>query len=380
MTINVKRYFNQHTFIFFLLHGAFFAGNQFMLHQKVAEFDAGQTGLGLLIGSFCIGSMIMVLLLSEYSERLGKRRGAIAAAIMYSAGAIMLAVSPNMLFSIFACFIFGCGLGALEGIWFSLVGDYNGAETGKYINLDQALFSIGAVLSPLIIAWLVNFISYRYAYGFIGIVMLAYVILFITNKSIDEFAVKSTQGSGLAMFKLIKAPAVLILMIMLMVSAGSETAITYWLPSYFESLGAMELGAIGISAYWLASVPGRLLASRLKDHAGSLKYSFLLCAIGMAVILFAPTPVLKLIGILIAGIAMAPVYPNISTISGGMFPQNSASAFSLMVFSMGAGAFFAQPLISGVSQIVSITAVYSAIVVIMLALTLSSYFMYKKRK
>lgn len=373
MTADIRRAFNRFTYVFFFFHGCFFAGNQLLVHHTAAAVSGGNSRLSLLIGSLYVGSMVMVVLLGELSERAGKRLGGLVAALSYSLGAFLVAVSKDAAFAAFAYFLYGCGTGALEGIWFSLIGDINGPETGRQMNLSQAVFSVGAVFGPVAIEWLLGYIPYRAFYCFTGIFTLALACLFLLLRRLDEFTVRAERGSsGSAVLRLARSPMMLALMLVLIISTGSETALTYWLPNYFGLFGAAALGAAGLSAYWFASIPGRLLASRLKNQSLSLVFSFSFCALGVLMILLIPAPPLKLIGVLMTGIALAPVYPNISTLGGRLFPQSSAAAFSLMVFSCGLGGTLAQPLIGAVSQRLSITAVYSAIVIIMLVLTLLS--------
>ncbi len=52
-----------------------------------------------------------------------------------------------------------------------------------------------------------------------------------------------------------------------------------------------------------------------------------------------------------------------------MFPENSAAAFSLMVFSCGLGGALAQPIIGAISESSSIETVYVGIAVILVLLS-----------
>lgn len=352
--------------------GIFFAGNQLMVHYVSDSFGATEMELSMMIGSLYIGSMLMVLVLGEVSERMGKRFGVIVATICYSFGALFLSLAGGMKMSVFAFFLYGCGSGGLEGVMFSLIGDYNGEDTNKHMNLAQAFFSIGAVVGPIAIDRLTTIISYKFVYGFMWVFMAALAVLFICSRSIDSFVVKAEGGSGgLALLKMVKNPAMLLFMLTLMVAIGCETAVTYWLVNYFDLLGAAALGAFGLSMYWFASIPGRVIGSRVRNHGRFLMFCFGLCSLGLVLLLILPSPMLKLLGVLVIGVALAPVYPSISTLGGMLFPGKSAAAFSLMVFSCGLGGTIAQPIIGVVSREASITTVYGAIAVIMLLLAVT---------
>jgi fucose permease len=355
--------------------GCFFAGNQVLVHYVGKHFAASDMKFGFMIGAMYVGSLVMVLVLGEVSERIGKRLGVVIAAICYSVGALFVALAGSVNMSIVAFFIFGCGTGGIEGVLFSLIGDYNGPKTGRMMNLTQAVFSVGAVLGPIIITWLIKFVNYQIVYGIMWVFMGILAVLFYISKDIDEFAKKSEiKPKGLMMFKLIKNPAMVLFMVALMVSIGCETSITYWLPNYFDKFGAIALGTYGLSIYWISSIPGRLVAALPQDEGKYLSISYLVASIGILLLLFLPTPALKLIGIVVLGITLAPVYPCISSMGAALFPKQSASAFSLMVFACGIGGAIAQPIIGAVATKSSITTVYGAIFVIMLILSLAIIF------
>lgn len=369
--MEIKKHFNKFTYVLFFFIGCIFAANQLMIHYVRRSLGATEMQLGMMIGSIYIGSMLMALVLGELSEKAGKRIGAIIAAGCFGIGALLIVVSGQVEISVISYFIYGCGAGGLEAMLFSLIGDYNGKNTSKHMNLTQALFSIGAFISPVLINIFIMYIGYKAVYTFIWIIMTVLTVVFILDKSIDSFAIKSNEKvRGLTIFKLARNPAMLIFMLVLLVAIGCETALTYWLINYFDLIGASGIGAFGLSMYWFFSIPGRIIGARVRNQGKYLILCFLLCSIGIAFLLLLPNPVLKLIGVSIIGIALAPVYPSISTIGGSLSPKNSGAAFSLMVFSCGLGGAAAQPIIGYVSRFASISTLYVAIAVIMIILAL----------
>lgn len=368
--MSIKKFFNTYIIVIFFFFGCFFAGNQLLVNYVGRSFGASDIEFGYLVGAMYVGSLSMVLVFGEISERIGKRMGVVIAAVFYSSGALFVALAGSVDFSILAFFLFGIGTGGIEGILFSLIGDYNGPHTNKIMNISQAVFSIGAVSGPLMISWIIKFVNYKYIYGIIWAFMGILAILFFLSKEIDTFAIKAPKEKGaLKALKLIRNPAMVIFMLTLMIAIGCETAVTYWLIKYYDLLGVVGLGAIGISVYWVSSIPGRMIGAYSKDQGRYLSLSFILGSAGIILLLILPTPALKFIGIVLLGIALAPVYPCISTLGAGLFPEKSAAAFSLMVFSCGIGGALAQPLIGAISEASSITTVYGAIAVIMLILS-----------
>ena len=365
-----SKHFNVIICIIFLFMGLFFAGNQMLVHHVSSNFAANNVELGLMIGAMYVGSLLMVLVLGEVSARIGKRLGAVIAAICYSAGALFVALAGSVKLSIVAFLIFGCGTGGIEGMLFSLIGDYNGEDTNKVMNISQAFFSIGAVVGPLLFEQMLKTVPYRYAYGVMWLIMGAIAVTFWLARSVESFTKRDdSTEKGLSIFKLVRNPAMIIYMLVLMISIGCESSVTYWLATYFDVLGAVGLGTLGLSIYWISSIPGRLVGATAKNRGRYLAVSYIVATVGILLLLLIPDPKLKFIGICVMGVALAPVYPSISTLGASLFPKKTASAFSLMVFSSGLGGALAQPIIGAISEASSITTVYGAIAVVMLILS-----------
>ena len=367
--MGIKKHFNIFMYVVFFFLGCFFSGNQLLVHYAASHFNANDLQLSYIIAAMYVGSLSMVLIIGELSEKIGKRSGAIIAALCYSIGALFVALSDTIPLSIISFLIFGCGSGGIEAVLFSLIGDYNGEKTFKVMNLSQATFSIGAVLAPLIISRLVLSVSYKFVYGAMWFLIAAIAMMFIISRDIDSFIKRPEHHEGgLLAIRLIRNPAMLTFMLILMLAIGCETSVTYWLVNYFDSLGAFALGSMGLSLYWMSSIPGRIIGAHVQNTGRFLIVCFFMACAGILLLLLLPVPMLKLTGIVLTGVALAPVYPCISTLGARLFPDRSASAFSLMVFSCGLGGALAQPVIGAVAEFSSIENVYSGISVMMVIL------------
>ena len=180
--MGIKKHFNILMYIVFFFLGCFFSGNQLLVHYAASHFNASDMQLGYIIAAMYVGSLSMVLILGELSEKIGKRAGVIIAALCYSTGALFVALSDTVSLSILSFLIFGCGSGGIEAVLFSLIGDYNGEKTFRVMNLTQATFSIGAVLGPLVITWLIGFASYKIVYGLMWFLIALIAVLFTISR------------------------------------------------------------------------------------------------------------------------------------------------------------------------------------------------------
>jgi MFS family permease len=64
------------------------------------------------------------------------------------------------------------------------------------------------------------------------------------------------------------------------------------------------------------------------------------------VVAFVPGVIAKTLAVIVMGIAFAPLYAGIALIGGELFPEDSAPAFSLMIFAAGLCGVLFQPVIS----------------------------------
>lgn len=345
-----SRGFNISACVIFFLHGCIFAGNQLLVEQVSTALNATETQKGALIGAFYFGQMLLCLFFGELSERAGKRRSAAAAAIVAFFGTLMVALSASIPLTTVGFFLFGSGLGSFEAAMFALCADNNAGASNRLLNFTQGLFSIGAVLSPALLGLVLKNDEFRIPYIVIAALCAAAGIYFICSKKIDSFAVKTPVERGVAILSLMKNTAVLAYMAAIAVFIGAETALTYWVFDYFDTLSAKELAGYALSAYWCASILGRFAASRLRSAKRLVAPCFAVAALGFALLLLLPTPPLKFVGIIVASVGFAPLYAGISSLAGDLLPERSGSVYALMIFAVNAGGLLFQPIISSFAQ------------------------------
>jgi len=266
---------------------------------------------------------------------------------MVCAGALMLLVCQSVPVAILGFTVYGAGIGGYESINMSLVADNRQEDSNQFLNLLQALFSTGAMISPLIIARYLRSNEFRPLYAILLGCYTFLLLYFLMDRRIDTFATQDKkEGNGLVFLKLMKNGKMLVYMAAMFIYLGSETALTFWIGSLYSYAGIGEYGAMALSAYWFASIFGRLLGSRVKSPKSIVAQCFAVGAAGYFIVAFVPGVIAKTLAVIIMGIAFAPLYAGIALIGGELFPEDSAPAFSLMIFAAGLGGVLFQPVIS----------------------------------
>ena len=344
--IKDKRY-NASSVLIFSLMGAFLAANQAIVANIATALGGSEAEMGYMVSALYLGSMLAVPFEGELAVAFGKRMAIVISALMVCIGAVMMLVCQSVLVAILGLTVYGAGIGGYESINMSLVADNRPEDANQFLNLLQALFSIGAMISPLIIARYLRSDEFRPMYAVLLVCFVILLLYFLLDKRIDTFASwDKREENGLVFLKLMKNGKMLIYMAAMFIYLGSETALTFWIGSLYSQAGIGEYGAMALSAYWFASIFGRLLGSRVKSPRSIVVPCFAVGAAGYFIVAFVPGVIAKTLAVIIMGIAFAPLYAGIAIIGGELFPEYSAPAFSLMIFAAGLGGVLFQPIIS----------------------------------
>lgn len=353
--------------ILFLI-GVIGAGNQVLVSHMQKAFGATDGQIGFLVSATYFGSMAMVLALGEISERIGKRRGISISAFLVTLGVFLLLVSSSVGVSTAAMLLLGFGTGGLESITMSLLEDNNGDDADRAIVLTEALFSLGGVLTPLVIGRLVPDDVYKPAYLVFTLLFALMTLSLLLSRSIDAFALRAPHEDSLVIFKVAKDKLALLCALGMVLYVGAEGAFCYWAVSYFEQNGAAWAGAYAISVYWLSSIVGRLIGTRVRGISRFLPAGFLTAAVAMLLLVFLPDARAKLAATALLGFALSPAYGCICFMGGHAFPEHSASAYSLMIFGGAFGGVVTQPLIGSAAMVMPLRAVFLILAGVYLAL------------
>ena len=326
--------------------GCFFAANQNLVNNIAASLQANQTQMGNMISALYLGCVIAVLFFGELAQKRGKRFAAIVTAGIVALGALIVTLSNSIWMVTLGFLVYGIGSAGYESCAMSLVSEHNGENANRSLNLTQAVFSVGAVITPVLLSLVLGKTQFRPAYAVISICYAGFALYWLLSRGIGDPHPDAQEKQGTAIFSLLRKPYMLLYMLVMIIFVGSETAVTYWIGSYFTGQGIGAYGAFALSAYWFASIFGRLLGSLVRTPAFVMPYYFALAALGCLLLTLLPGAALKIAAVVLVGVAFAPVYGSIAFLAGQRFQEFSAASFSLVVFSSGVGGMIFQPAIS----------------------------------
>lgn len=316
-----------------------------LLARQWGLVDA-QSGL-LMTAKFC-GSF-----LGGVSVRKDLRRsmvtGMAAGALGFGGFALALGLEGGMWAGFVGLFVGGFGLGQMIASINILAGRRFVRRRGSALSRLNFSFSLGAMLSALLAAWLLPLFELRHLLeGFAAMFLVGAVWLLVelrggVEEEIDESGSKETDGVGLS------AKVYLYFAGLLILYGGLETCLSGWLTTYALRYGDKTLV---VSEYttlllWMSLTVGRVLAAVVLLRMGERvvqRWSLGLAAVftaGLAVAHSAWT-----IGgfAVLLGLSLAPVFPTTWALLMGERPTARQAGIVLAVSGLGAAAL---PLLMG---------------------------------
>jgi fucose permease len=244
----------------------------------------------------------------------------LAGSVAISATALPCCALALAYWVIVACAVlFGLSAVAVDAALNAYAARHLGA---RQVNLMHAAYGIGAASSPLIVTAVIGMgRSWRWAYITVMAIQALLAALFAgtlrrwRDASAEPVAVaaasKEDQSPGRPRWWR-RAPAVGGLLVGA-VQTGLESAIGLWAFVYLLSAVALPAATAGVivSSYWAAIVLGRILLGALAQRIGiwPVLGTLTTIAVTASVLLLTRQPVLAAGGIILLGLALAPVYP-----------------------------------------------------------------------
>jgi fucose permease len=277
-------------------------------NTSLSEGGGAETAKSVLL-------VAMLMLAGILAHRWGKKPMLVSGQYLTAVGALMASYSDSYPMLIVSLMVIGMGGGSTEAIINPLVADLHPKDSGKYLNITNAFFPVGVMVSALLFGELLTLgYSWRFIFRIVAAVTLAMGLFF----SISRFPPGAQQQSS--SWNLIGNVVALrgfwLFAAAIFLGAGVESAFTFWSRSYVETYldQVPRAGAIAVVIFAGAMAAGRLLAARL-SQAMSLNALMMSSAVlGVVVTGWVPlaTSLTGFYSLLaLAGIATACFWPTI---------------------------------------------------------------------
>lgn len=291
------------------------------------------------------GFLLAILIASgAAAARFGKTRSLAAGGLTLGVGLLAYGVAPAYGVVLAAMILVGLGGGILEALLNPLVQDEHPEDSGRYLNIVNAFFSVGVLSSVLVVGdLLTRGVSWRLLVSAIGVLSIVSGVLFLlwgrgktpARASREDTVVPATHGPWHHARGILREPLFWLYSVAMFCGGGAEGAFTFWSASYvqihFQTLA--RAGALGTAAFAAGMVAGRLASGRFVPQERLATLIIASAVIGVVASLgaWATGSQIGFFAIVfVAGLSIACFWPSIQSHAAATIPLDSTMLFILL--------------------------------------------------
>lgn len=308
------------------------------------------------------------ILSSLVSERVTRRFGVgLVTAVsvgMTAAALVGFSVSDSFWMLCLWAIPYGLGAGAVDAALNNYVALHYAA---RHMNWLHACWGLGASISPFIMSFAIaGGHGWSSAYLIIGLVQAALTFALLISiplwtkvKTVASDAEDEPSGKGASHVPLAQAlriRGVWLILTAFFAYCALESTVILWASTYLVTERGVDAAtAAGFASLFLLGVTaGRFLAGFFADRVGDrwmIRAGFLTVGLGIVLLLLpVETTVLALLGLVLAGLGCAPIYPAIIHSTPVNFGRrNSQAIIGVQMAAAYTGSTFAPPLFGAIS-------------------------------
>ncbi|MCC2617747.1 MFS transporter [Aestuariibacter halophilus] len=340
-----------------------------IIKEVKREFDVTNTQASLMHSLFMIGIAFSGLFLGFLADRFGRKKTIILGLALFAVSCYLFLVGTTFSFILSLITLSGIAVGVFKTAALALIGDISRStkeHTGT-MNGAEAFFGVGAIIGPLLVAWLIRQgVDWKWLYVIAGI-MCTLLIAMAWRAGYPDHTqgqVASEPINVMRSLKLLKDPYAMGFSIGAFLYVAAESAIYVWMPSYlvcdatdvsaafacYQSEASQTLAMYAVSVFFALRAAGRFVGIWMMQHFNwalvlmLFSLAILLCYLGglwggrdWALVLFPLT-----------GIFMSVIYPTFNSKGISCFPKHEHGTVAGVILFFTAAGAAAGPFIMGV--------------------------------
>ena len=287
--------------IFFLM-GILASAYGPLLEHLSRRFEVSLSVAGGVLSVHSFGALLGVLVSMRALQRLPSRTFVIGALTCLGLGCAGVALAPSWPAFLAGVLVLGAGWGALDIGCNQLVAHSEGLRRTAVLNALNGAYAVGAIAGPILVSTIGrSHIGLFYGGG----AALAALLVPLAAQVSGRLPFMAGRSTGKSMGLLA------IFMVAFALYVGLETGIGGWMPSHLESLGLQSFTAATLtSGFWLALATGRLLAALVPAEMPERVIVMIGSAVAAIALLAAVIPIAAPVAYILAGLAIAPIFPT----------------------------------------------------------------------
>ncbi len=287
-----------------------------------ADFGLPLDAIGLLLAASTAGYLTSTFMSGLLVGRLGIGTLLAASCALTGAGLIGYTLVPAWWMMVLLGVAAGLGAGAIDAGLNTYAAAHFNAGLMQWLH---AFYGVGATLGPVIMtAALTVLHSWRMGYIIIGGFQLALAASFTLTLPVwNQQAAKAVETRRLTDYrtplrKTLLHPGAWLSMLLFFLYTGAEFSLGTWTYSLLtESRGIRtEVAGLWAGSYWATFTAGRIAAGLYAARTGVdrlVRGSLLAALLGALLMWWNPAPAANLTAIVLTGVAIAPIYPALTT-------------------------------------------------------------------
>jgi len=273
-----------------------------LLEHLARRFDVSLALAGGVLTTHFSGALVGVLASMRVLQRVSSRTFMLGAVTCLGVGCASVAAAPSWPAFLASVFVLGIGWGALDIGCNQLVAHSEGVRRTAVLNALNGTFAVGAVAGPILVST-VGRTHLTLLYG--GAAVVAFALWPLVSGVSGRLPFTSIRRADSSAFLLG------IFMVGFALYVGLEAGIGGWMPSHLESIGFQSVAAATLtSGFWLALAMGRLLAALVPARVPENSIVITASAVAAAALLSALIPAAAPVAFIVAGLAIAPIFPT----------------------------------------------------------------------
>lgn len=344
-----------------------------IIKEVKREFDVSNTQASLMHTLFMIGIAFSGLFLGFLADKFGRKNTIILGLSLFAVSCYLFLVGTSFSFILGLITLSGVAVGVFKTAALALIGDISTStkqHTGT-MNGAEAFFGVGAIIGPLLVAWLVREgVDWKWLYVIAGglctlLILMAYKVDYPEyQKPVDSVNNSAKVNNFASSMKLLKNRYAMGFSIGAFLYVAAESAIYVWMPSYlvcdavnledtfacYTSDSQKYLAMYAVSVFFSLRAAGRFVGIWMMQHFNwalvllIFSFAILVCFVGgliggkeVALYLFPLT-----------GIFMSVIYPTFNSKGISCFPKSEHGTVAGVILFFTAAGAAAGPLIMGI--------------------------------
>lgn len=312
-----------------------------ILPVLLEEFELSYAQGSNILLMLYLGFMLSIIGSGFIAGKYGNRNILLLSGLIISGAVIGMSLVNDQMLLYPLYLAIGIAIGGIEIGANGAITDIYHENSGKFLNILAVFHGAGSMFAP----WLSGLILGKgmpwqtiYKWSIFPILLFPLLFIFLKLITKGEKIIQPKADKNSKQFFLDVNLILLALLILFYVS--SEISFSSWLVDYLYKVRSfsIESASIMLTAFWGMVMLGRFIASFIVDKIGYMKS--LIITVIFAIISFSAGMIPgKIFAYLLplTGLFLALIFPTITALAAGLFPENKAKVFSFLFFFAGLG-------------------------------------------